>query len=67
MNLNNWNPVQLNCTHCQNPIDFRVAHKKAQVYLNGGWVDIFPSAEIVVCPRCGSSVWIKVIKEKAGI
>lgn len=60
-----WTEEKLSCTHCNSDVVFRVAFKKAQ-FLNGrNWIEIYKSAEIVLCTVCGASVYISSIKEKA--
>lgn len=63
--LGEWKEEKLVCRHCKADVIFRVAFKKAQ-FLNGkNWTDIAKYAEIVLCPTCGTSVYISSIKEKA--
>ena len=63
--LGDWEQKKLVCHKCRNDVKFQVSFKKAQ-FLNGThWDDIVKSAEIVLCPHCGASIYIASIKKKA--
>lgn len=62
--LGDWKEEKLICPSCKTDATFRVAYRKAQ-FLNGKhWDDIVKSAEIVLCSKCGASIYISTIKDK---
>jgi hypothetical protein len=60
-----WLQKTLICKECRCDVVFRVAFKKAQFYNGNRWEDIQASASIVLCPTCGSSIYIGSIKDAA--
>lgn len=65
--IHKWTITTLVCPNCKADVTFRYVYKKAQVKQGLFWTDIHSHAEIVLCEKCGDSVYIQSIKKLAEI
>jgi hypothetical protein len=52
-----WKNKNYQCTKCTQKACFRYAYKRVQFFSHTGWVDVHPSAEIVIL-ECGDTFFI---------
>lgn len=62
-----WQKFELICYNCRGVTYFRYKRKYIQYYNGLRWVEVDKSAEIVLCPHCGASVYINTVKNLAEI
>jgi uncharacterized Zn-finger protein len=57
-----WLKKELTCPSCRGTVYFRYKARYGQYYNGLRWEEIEKTAEIVLCPYCGASVYILPVK-----